>query len=84
METDSDDAKIVKSTIDLAHNLGLCVVAEGVENAQVWDMLRELDCDLAQGFHMGKPMPVEAFAAWSAGLLAQQRPKGTNAALLLH
>ena len=42
MQTDADDAMIVRSTIDLAHNLGITVVAEGVENAQVWDMLREL------------------------------------------
>ena len=84
METDSDDAKIVKSTIDLAHNLGLCVVAEGVENAQVWDMLRELNCDQAQGFHMGKPMPVEQFVAWSSGWIKQQLPKGVNAAWTLH
>ena len=84
METDSDDAKIVRSTIDLAHNLGLCVVAEGVENAQVWDMLRELNCDQAQGFHMGKPMPADQFAAWSVSWLAQHRPKGVNAAVMLH
>ena len=84
METDSDDAKIVKSTIDLAHNLGLCVVAEGVENAQVWDMLRELDCDQAQGFHMGKPMPADQFAAWSVSWLSKQRPQGVNSALMLH
>jgi diguanylate cyclase (GGDEF)-like protein len=84
METDSDDAKIVKSTIDLAHNLGLCVVAEGVENAQVWDMLRELNCDLAQGFHMGKPMPVEQFKAWSSGWMSRHRPPAASAALMLH
>jgi diguanylate cyclase (GGDEF)-like protein len=84
METDSDDAKIVKSTIDLAHNLGLCVVAEGVENAQVWDMLRELNCDQAQGFHMGKPMPAEQFAAWSSGWMTKQRPSAASSAVVLH
>jgi len=42
----------VRSTIDLAHNLGLTVVAEGVENAVVWELLRALDCDEAQGYHM--------------------------------
>jgi diguanylate cyclase (GGDEF)-like protein len=65
MQTDADDAMIVRSTIDLAHNLGIKVVAEGVENAQVWDMLRELRCDEAQGYHMGRPMPMAEFAAWS-------------------
>ena len=84
METDPDDAKIVRSTIDLAHNLGLCVVAEGVENAVVWDMLRELNCDQAQGYHMGKPMPASEFAPWSAGWLARQRPAGPRSALMLH
>ena len=84
METDPDDAKIVRSTIDLAHNLGLCVVAEGVENAKVWDMLRDLNCDQAQGYHMGKPMPASEFAPWSAGWLARQQPAGRRSALMLH
>ncbi len=70
MQGDASDAVIVRSTIDLAHNLGLKVVAEGVENAEVWDLLGALDCDEAQGFHMGRPMPVEAFPAWSEGWLA--------------
>ena len=84
METDPDDAKIVRSTIDLAHNLGLTVVAEGIENARVWDMLRDLNCDQAQGYHMGKPMPAEAFANWSVGWLAQHRPVSATSALMLH
>ena len=66
METDLDDRKIVRSTIDLAHNLGLTVVAEGVENAKIWDLLRELDCDQAQGYHMGRPMPASDFGRWAA------------------
>jgi EAL domain-containing protein (putative c-di-GMP-specific phosphodiesterase class I) len=57
MEADEDDAKIVRSTIDLAHNLGLTVVAEGVENAPVLERLRELRCDEAQGYFMSKPLP---------------------------
>ena len=64
MERDPDDAKIVRSTIDLAHNLGLSVVAEGVETAAIWDLLRELQCDEAQGYHMGRPVPAVAFAPW--------------------
>ena len=66
MERDPDDAKIVRSTIDLAHNLGLRVVAEGVESAQVWSLLRDLNCDQAQGYHMGRPMPAAEFHAWRA------------------
>ncbi|MDO9315368.1 MAG: EAL domain-containing protein [Burkholderiaceae bacterium] len=85
METDPDDAKIVRSTIDLAHNLGLTVVAEGVENAHVWNMLRDLHCDQAQGYHMGKPMPADTFSNWSAGWLAQRSPSvDLAAALMLH
>jgi EAL domain-containing protein (putative c-di-GMP-specific phosphodiesterase class I) len=84
MENDADDAKIVRSTIDLAHNLGLTVVAEGVENAHTWDMLRDLDCDLAQGYHMGKPMPVESFVTWSVGWLAKTRTVTTGASPMLH
>ena len=71
MEKDLDDAKIVRSTIDLAHNLGLTVVAEGVENVKAWDMLRELECDEAQGYHMGKPMPAADFITWAAAWMAK-------------
>jgi EAL domain-containing protein (putative c-di-GMP-specific phosphodiesterase class I) len=84
METDLDDAKIVRSTIDLAHNLGLSVVAEGVENAKTWELLRELNCDQAQGFHMGKPMPYEDFRKWSATWMERRRPFSPSAAMRLH
>ena len=66
MQTDTDDATIVRSTIDLAHNLGLSVVAEGVENAAVLAQLRALACDEAQGYHISRPLPVDAFLAWHA------------------
>ena len=84
METDLEDAKIVRSTIDLAHNLGLSVVAEGVENAKAWDMLRELQCDQAQGYHMGKPMPSADFRKWSTGWMERRRPFSPSAAMRLH
>ncbi len=85
METDQDDAKIVRSTIDLAHNLGLTVVAEGVENAKVWELLRELNCDEAQGYHMGKPMPADQFHAWTLAWAAKQRPVAlANASVVMH
>jgi diguanylate cyclase (GGDEF)-like protein len=57
MAIDASDAAIVRSTIDLAHNLGLRVVAEGVESHQAWTRLRELGCDLAQGFYVSRPLP---------------------------
>lgn len=51
------DAMIVHSTIGLAHNLGLRVVAEGVEDAATLEMLREIGCDEAQGYHIARPLP---------------------------
>lgn len=66
METGEDDAMIVRSTIDLAHNLGLTVVAEGVETAGILEQLRTLACDEAQGYHITRPLPVDDFLAWQA------------------
>ncbi len=60
MPHDASDAAIVRSTIDLAHNLGLRVVAEGVESHEAWRRLEDLGCDLAQGFHVSRPVPAEA------------------------
>ena len=82
MQTDADDAVIVRSTIDLAHNLGIAVVAEGVENVQVWNMLRELRCDLAQGYYMGRPMPVDEFLQWSAAATALRVTRAGDSAVL--
>ncbi|MFZ5521460.1 MAG: putative bifunctional diguanylate cyclase/phosphodiesterase [Pseudomonadota bacterium] len=64
MERDAQDAKIVRSTIDLAHNLGLKVVAEGIENETAWRLLAALQCDQAQGYWIARPMPAEAFIDW--------------------
>ncbi|KQY90447.1 bifunctional diguanylate cyclase/phosphodiesterase [Pelomonas sp. Root1444] len=66
MERDLDDARIVRSTIELAHNLGLSVVAEGLETAKAWAMLARLGCDEGQGYFICKPMPQEQFIAWAA------------------
>ena len=82
MQTDADDATIVRSTIDLAHNLGITVVAEGVENGQVWNMLRDLDCDHAQGFHMGRPMPVTELPTWATSWTSNRRARALDSALL--
>lgn len=64
MERDLDDAKIVRSTIELAHNLGLTVVAEGLETAKAWTLLQTLGCDQGQGYLVARPMPAEQFADW--------------------
>jgi diguanylate cyclase (GGDEF)-like protein len=84
MQADADDAMIVRSTIDLAHNLGITVVAEGVESALVWNMLRELNCDQAQGYHMGRPMPVTDFSSWSTAWSGGRRVKCGDNVHLLH
>lgn len=67
MQVGEDDAMIVRSTIDLAHNLGLTVVAEGVETAEILEHLRALACDEAQGYHISRPMPTEQFLDWYEG-----------------
>ena len=64
MTEDENDAVIVRSTIDLARNLGLDVVAEGVEDAATLHGLGELRCDVAQGFHLSRPLPAEELDAW--------------------
>jgi diguanylate cyclase (GGDEF)-like protein len=63
MGEDPSDATIVRSTIDLGRNLGLGVVAEGVESQEVWDALREQGCTLAQGYFISRPLPAEELAA---------------------
>ena len=62
MDQDPDDEIIIRSTIDLAHNMGLRVVAEGVESARLLDKLRKLGCDQAQGFHIARPASASALA----------------------
>ena len=64
MDKNPGDLAIVKSTIDLAHNLGLKVVAEGIENEDVMHKLDKLGCNEGQGYFIGKPMPVHDFAIW--------------------
>ncbi len=64
MLDDENNAVIVRSTIDLAHNLGLTVVAEGVSSADIWKRLEALGCDSAQGYYIARPMPAEAFEDW--------------------
>jgi diguanylate cyclase len=55
---------IVRSTIGLAHNLGLTVVAEGVEDQATWERLKAYHCDEAQGYYFAKPLPIEQLDAW--------------------
>jgi EAL domain-containing protein (putative c-di-GMP-specific phosphodiesterase class I) len=64
MGKDPDDAVIVKSVVDLARNLGLKTIAEGVEDADTWEQLRELGCDSAQGYFLARPMVADLFWGW--------------------
>ncbi len=66
MTSDKNDYTIVRSTIELAHDLGLRVIAEGVEDQATWDLLVKLGCDLAQGYHMSRPLPEAALRSWFA------------------
>jgi len=59
-----DDQAVVHSTIELAHNLGLSVVAEGVENEAALELLTQLGCDTIQGFLISRPLPVRMFNAF--------------------
>jgi diguanylate cyclase (GGDEF)-like protein len=64
MENDVGDTKIVRSTIDLGHNMGLRVVAEGIESEAVWRLLAELGCDQGQGYFMSRPIPGDQLIPW--------------------
>jgi EAL domain-containing protein (putative c-di-GMP-specific phosphodiesterase class I) len=64
MSSDARNAIVVRSTIELAHNLGLRTVAEGIEDAFTFERLRALGCELAQGFHLSEPLPASGLASW--------------------
>jgi diguanylate cyclase (GGDEF)-like protein len=64
MSKDDNDAIIVRSTIDLGRNLGLRVVAEGVETEDVWHSLQGLGCDTAQGYYLSRPVSPEELTPW--------------------
>jgi EAL domain-containing protein (putative c-di-GMP-specific phosphodiesterase class I) len=64
MSRDESDKIIVRSTINLGHDLGLGVVAEGVEDEPTLRQLARMRCDLVQGYHVSAPMPSEAFGRW--------------------
>ncbi|WP_148861001.1 putative bifunctional diguanylate cyclase/phosphodiesterase [Marinobacter fonticola] len=83
LDSTPQDQLIVKSTVDMAHGLGLSVVAEGVENEESWRLLQSWGCELAQGFFLGRPMAPEQLAEWygtfgqRAETLAIPRPPDT-------
>lgn len=71
MARNEDDAFIPQSVIDLGHNLGMQVVAEGVETQRILDRLAAMGCDLAQGYHLSRPLPAEEIERWLTGGLAR-------------
>ncbi|WP_328447845.1 bifunctional diguanylate cyclase/phosphodiesterase [Streptomyces sp. NBC_00386] len=77
LAVDAEDAEIVRCTIDLAHSLGLLVVAEGVEDDETWERLRDLGCDAVQGWLVAAAMPPEEATAWllARGSRGWQRPR---------
>jgi diguanylate cyclase (GGDEF)-like protein len=64
MDTDEENASIVRATIDLAHSLGLTVTAEGVETRAVYERLQGMGCDYYQGYYTGKPMGMDELRRW--------------------
>jgi len=66
MRNDPNDALIVRATVDLGRNLGLQVVAEGVEDKETWELLAEMGCEVAQGYHMSRPLPGPEITEWLA------------------
>jgi diguanylate cyclase (GGDEF)-like protein len=79
MLADESDLIIVRSTVNLAHDLGLKVIAEGVEDAATLHQLALLGCDLAQGHHLSVPKQADAFATWLAQAISSSRPTISSA-----
>jgi diguanylate cyclase (GGDEF)-like protein/PAS domain S-box-containing protein len=75
LRDNQSDAVIVRSTVDLGHNLGLRVVAEGVEDEATWQELATLGCDSVQGYFLARPMPVAELVAW---LATQPKPVASH------
>ncbi|MGP9018403.1 putative bifunctional diguanylate cyclase/phosphodiesterase [Streptomyces sp. BR1] len=82
LAVDNEDAEIVRCTLDLAHSLGLLVVAEGVEDDETWERLRDLGCDAVQGWLVAAAMPPAETTAWllARGSRGWQRPADLEAA----
>ncbi len=73
LDTDRNDLAIVNATLSLARNLGLEVVAEGVESEAVWTLLKKMGCDTAQGYYISEPVSAMALVKW----LRKREPRAT-------
>ncbi|MDX6288191.1 MAG: hypothetical protein QOG53_3676 [Frankiales bacterium] len=82
MSHDARAGAIVRSTVELAHSLGLTLVAEGIETGEDEQILRDLSCDIGQGFHLARPLPASELMTWvanqpaNAPLIPDQRTSG--------
>ena len=74
MDSNANDAALVRSIIAMAHALGLAVVAEGVETAEAWNLLRALGCDTVQGYYLSRPLPATELERWAAAAPWGQHP----------
>ena len=82
LSTDSDDPKIVRSTIELGHNLGLKVVAEGVEDDASLKMLADMGCDSIQGYLLARPLAQDDFTKWWRNHESERRDRQTSAEIV--
>ena len=73
LEFQADDRVIVKTTINMCHDLGYTVVAEGVEDESTLRLLREMNCDMVQGYVMTPPLPFDDFVRWLANQAQQEQ-----------
>lgn len=73
MNNNEDDGKIVRTIIDLAHNFDLKVVAEGIEDQASQDALKEMQCNIGQGYYIARPMPNEEARTWIMGKLVKSK-----------
>jgi len=74
LAVNGDDAAIARAIVNLGHTLGLGVVAEGVEDDVTWARLTALGCDVAQGYHIGRPIPAEEVQPWVDQWVRRRRP----------
>jgi diguanylate cyclase (GGDEF)-like protein len=81
---DAGDLAIVRTTVDLAHDLGLDVVAEGVEDELTWERLRALGCNRAQGYFLTRPVPAPALEQWLTRWRAQPNPTTSRVVAFRH
>jgi EAL domain-containing protein (putative c-di-GMP-specific phosphodiesterase class I) len=69
---------MVESSLDLARRLGIVAVAEGIESAAEWTLLRELRCELGQGHYFSRPVDASAFVRWARGYGSRAKPLSSS------